>query len=175
MLKWACAPNLRKQYSSPFDAQLLGSLTTPAFLRRSGVADDQGWMQFPMFRHLYQMELSGPTGAANNSGGGQSADSVESQLRAAKTVEHAAAIVTKLLVRRLAHSLAVPVEDIDTTKAPFSFGVDSLVAVELMFWFSKEIRANIPVVRILGNSTITQLGTLAAEKSNYVAKEQAAG
>ncbi|KAI1772330.1 hypothetical protein F4818DRAFT_444554 [Hypoxylon cercidicola] len=168
MLKWACAPGLRSQLSSPFDAQLLGALTTPAFVRRGGVVNDQGWMRFPIFRHLYQMELGGPE--TKNGGGGQDAGSTASQLRAAETVEGAAAIVTNLLARRLARSLAVPVEDIDTGKAPFSFGVDSLVAIELMFWFLKEIRAEVPVIRILGNSTIAQLGRLAAEKSDYVSK-----
>ncbi|KAI1341943.1 hypothetical protein F5Y15DRAFT_406440 [Xylariaceae sp. FL0016] len=169
MLKWACSPVLRSQLSSPFDAQLLGALTTPAFVRRGGVVSDQGWMRFPMFRHLYQMELGGPAGASASTAG-QAADSPASQLQAAESLEDAAAVVTNLLARRLARSLAVPVADIDTGKAPFSFGVDSLVAVELMFWFSKEIRTEVPVVRILGNSTIAQLGRLAAEKSGYVGK-----
>ncbi|KAK9776195.1 putative Polyketide synthase [Seiridium cardinale] len=170
MLKWACAPTTQAQLNSPFDAQLLGALTTPAFVRRGGVVSDQGWMWFPMFRHLYQMEIEGETGTAVSSGG-QRVNSPVALLQAAETLEDAAAVVTNLLVRRIARSLAVPVEDIDTGKAPFGFGVDSLVAIELKFWFSKEIRAEVPVFRILGNSTIAQLGRFAAEKSEHVPKK----
>jgi hypothetical protein len=115
MLKWAFAPALREQHarSFPFDAQLLCSSTTPALLR-SRVVADQGWMDFLMFRHLHQMEVQGPTGAAaatTSSADEQSTVSMESHLRAAETLERAAAVVSGLLVRRLAHSLAVPAED----------------------------------------------------------------
>lgn len=163
MLKYACSPHL--SIASPWETQLIGALTTPAFVKRGGIIEDHGWMRMPMFCHLYRMEHD----VRSNTTSVQ-ADSASAQLRAAKSLKEAAAVITELLAKRLARSLAVPVEDIDTHRPPHAFGVDSLVAVELLHWFSTEIRSEIPVVQILGSLTIAQLGLLAAEKSEHVVR-----
>jgi hypothetical protein len=59
------------------------------------------------------------------------------------------------------------VEDIDVGRPAYAFGVDSLAAVKMLFWFSSDIRADVPVVKILGSSTISQLGAVAAAKSEH--------
>ncbi|RYO75255.1 hypothetical protein DL764_010541 [Monosporascus ibericus] len=161
MLKYACSP-FSKTLSS-WETQVVGALTTPAFVRRGGVLEDHGWMRMPLFGHLYQMEQEEKSTAA-----AARVDSTESQLRKVRSLNEAAAVVTRSLAKRLARALAVPVEDIDVKKPAFAYGVDSLVAVELQFWFSNEINADIPVIQILGNSTIAQLGWLATELSGYV-------
>lgn len=168
-LKWACNPRLSTP-DSPWAAQVVAALTTPAFVRRGGVLRDHKWMRIPMFRHLYRMELQQGNNADGATAGGDS-DSGENAgalLRGAKTQAEAAAAVTHLFAKRLARSLAVPVADIDVGRPAYAFGVDSLVAVELLFWFSSEIRADVPVVQILGSSTIAQLGAVAAAKSEHL-------
>lgn len=163
MLKYACNPRLSTPSASRWKTQILGALTTPAYVRRNGDLQDHAWMRAPMFRHLYRMEnVQGHDTAADH------ADDSGLQLSAAESLTEAAAVVTGLFAKRLARSLAVPVEDVDVNSPPYAFGIDSLVAVELLFWFSSEIRADIPVVRILGSSTIAQLGLMAAEKSDHV-------
>ncbi len=42
--------------------------------------------------------------------------------------------------------------------------IDSLVAVEIQTWFLKEVAVEIPVMRILGGNTITQICTTVAKK-----------
>ncbi|CAJ2508314.1 Uu.00g095000.m01.CDS01 [Anthostomella pinea] len=161
MLKYACNPRL--SVSSPWETQLLGALTTPASVKRGGFIQDHGWMRLPMFCHLYQMEqdVESPSAAIQP-------DSSGFQLRAAESLDEAAAVVAALLARRLALSLAVPVEDIDINCPPHTYGVDSLLAVELVHWFSTEIRSDMPTVQILGSTTTAQLGLLAAAKSDHV-------
>ncbi|KAK7714826.1 putative PKS-like protein biosynthetic cluster [Diaporthe eres] len=172
-LKWACNPRLSAPPAdgSPWAAQVVAALTTPAFVRRGGVLRDHKWMRIPMFRHLYRMELQQGDGATAGGDDGDNSDSGENAgalLREARTQAEAAAAVTHLFARRLARSLAVPVADIDVGRPAYAFGVDSLVAVELLFWFSSEIRADVPVVQILGSSTIAQLGAVAAAKSEHL-------
>ncbi|KAI1452633.1 hypothetical protein F4805DRAFT_472261 [Annulohypoxylon moriforme] len=176
MLKWACCPptpaeldNREPEPSWDPDSQLIGALTTPAFVARGGLIKDHGWMRLPIFCHLYQMEAD-DDGKANAGTAETQADSVASQLQSAGSVEKAAVIVTTFLARRLAKSLSVRVEDIDTNRPPHAFGVDSLVAVELLHWFSTEVKTDIPVVQILGSLSIKQLGMLAAETSEYLCK-----
>lgn len=42
------------------------------------------------------------------------------------------------------------------------------MAVELLCWFSREIRGDMPVVQVLGSSTIAQLGAGVAAKSEHL-------
>ena len=161
MLAYACSPHIR--VSSPWNTQVIGTLTTPAFIRQRGVVEDHGWMRMPVFSHLYQMEQQGKIEAT-----AVEVDSVELQLTESKTLGEAASIITNALAKRLARALAVSIKDIDISKPPFAFGVDSLVAVELLFWFSNEIRADIPVIQILSNSSVAQLGWHAAGVSGFV-------
>lgn len=163
LLKYTCNPRLNDP-QTPWEAQILAALTTPAFVRRGGVLQDHSWMRTPVFRHLYRMELaSDDVGTA-----AEQVESAGSQLQGVQSLAEAAAVVTNLFARRLARSLAVPVEDIDVNRPPYAFSVDSLVAVELLFWFSSEVHADVPVVQILGSSTIAQMGRVAAEKSQYL-------
>lgn len=179
VLKYACNPRL--QVSPPSvtvssssssvwrEAQVIVGLTTPAFVQRGGILDDHVWMRSPMFRHLYRMEQQqdkAPMATSTNAD--TENNNAAAFLHAAHSRAEAAGVVTRLLAERLARLLAVPVEDIDINRPAYAFGVDSLVAVELLFWLSTEIRADVPVVQILGSSTIAQLGMIAATKSEYL-------
>jgi NADPH:quinone reductase-like Zn-dependent oxidoreductase len=161
MLKYACSP-LSRNLASSWDTQVVAALTTPEFVKRGGFQSDHSWMRLPVFRHLYQMERDGPTAPTIIKVG-----SVEVHLRKAKSISEAADVITKFLVRRLARALAVQEADIDMKRPPFAFGVDSLVAVELQFWFQNEVHAEVPVVEILGGSSIAQLGLFAAKVCEY--------
>jgi len=170
MLKYACSPHNKSTMTTAWDRQLIGALTTPAFIRRRGVVEDHGWMRMPVFCHLYQMEQEVKTNGSSAAADAATAqsNSVEARLAGTKTLTEAAEVITKALAKRLARALAVTVKDIDVGKPPFTFGVDSLVAVELIYWFSNEVRADIPVIQILGNHTIAQLGAAAASVSGFV-------
>ncbi|KAK6948366.1 hypothetical protein Daesc_010132 [Daldinia eschscholtzii] len=165
MLKYACNPHLKT--TNPWDTQVIGAMSTPAFVRRSGIISEHGWMRMPMFQHLYRMEQDVKSAATTIQ-----ASPASTRLQSAKSLKEASTIITELLSKRLARSLAVPVEDIDINRPPHAFGVDSLVAVELLHWFVTELRSDIPVVQILGNLTIAQLGQLAAEKSEHVTHKE---
>lgn len=74
-------------------------------------------------------------------------------------------IIATAIARRLSLALSVPEEDVDVT-----FGVDSLVAVELRFWFANEVKAELSVFNILANRSILELGHHAASKCQYLQK-----
>lgn len=61
--------------------------------------------------------------------------------------------------------LRIPQEDsVDLSLALVEQGVDSLVAVEVRSWFLKEIDVDIPVLKVLGGSSILDLLDTAVEK-----------
>ena len=61
--------------------------------------------------------------------------------------------------------LRIPQEDsVDLSLALVEQGVDSLVAVEVRSWFLKEIDVDVPVLKVLGGSSILDLLNTAVEK-----------
>lgn len=66
---------------------------------------------------------------------------------------------------KLKRVLQIAEEDaVDVSVALVEQGVDSLVAVEIRSWFLKEIEVDIPVLKVLGGSSIADLIATALEK-----------
>jgi hypothetical protein len=170
IVDWACHPDRYTSFSSsPWATQVLTALDRPA----TALAHNkplQPYMSRPMYRHLHQM---GDPSSPSSSSSSPSSSSTEkqpnygTQLRAAASLPEAGRIVASALAHRLSQALSVPQEDIDTARPAHSFGVDSLVAVELRFWFAREIQTELGVFNILANVSIEELGVQAAEKSKF--------
>ncbi|KAF2175886.1 polyketide synthase PksB [Zopfia rhizophila CBS 207.26] len=83
---------------------------------------------------------------------------VRVQLAEVKTKAEAVSIINESFIVRLRRILAVsPDESINGKVTLVEQGVDSLMAVEVRSWFLKELDVDIPVLKILGGSSITDL------------------
>ncbi|OQE25033.1 hypothetical protein PENFLA_c009G01366 [Penicillium flavigenum] len=95
---------------------------------------------------------------AQNTGGKSSAMPVRAQLAEAKTKDEAVSIIKEGFLTRLRRTLMIPQDEAVNDKASLvEQGIDSLMAVELRSWFLKELEVDIPVLKILGGSSITDL------------------
>ncbi|KAI0817435.1 hypothetical protein GGR55DRAFT_685082 [Xylaria sp. FL0064] len=162
---WACDP--AHQPSSPWLTQIItgagaSSKTAEEIEDRSRFAH----LKRPIFRHVLRRNAR----IDNNASRGGSKEMIDygALLRSAESLEEASGIIAAALARRLSKALSVPLEDVDTSRPAYSYGVDSLVAAELRFWFTNETKANISVFDILANESIEQLGLRAAKKSDYM-------
>ncbi len=107
--------------------------------------------------------------------GGASADgtvSLKDQLAAIESIADALKVITEALAAKVARSLQVPTSEIDARKPLHSYGVDSLVAVEIRNWIMKEIKSEITVFDIMATvpmitfaQTITTKSKLFQEKT----------
>ena len=79
-----------------------------------------------------------------------------------------AAVIAQAVTTRLAKSMAMAIEDLDPSKPVNSYGVDSLVAVELRNWILHEIKADLSISDILSNIPLTALASKIASKSSLV-------
>ena len=52
-------------------------------------------------------------------------------------------------------------------KPMLSYGVDSLVAVELRNWFAREFAAEVPVFETMGGASFESVGRAVAERSGF--------
>ena len=59
----------------------------------------------------------------------------------------------------------------DIRKPMHSYGVDSLVAVELRSWLMKELGAEVTVFDIMGSGSIKDLVATVTNKSRFVNRE----
>lgn len=161
MMEHACSPG--SDEIPGWESQWLSALTTPAQVAKSGLVEEHAWMRKPMFRHLFQMDKV----PASENEGDTKVMQFGKLIEEATTLEEAGTIISTALVNRLSRSLMVPLEDIDVSKPVYKYGVDSLVAVEIQFWFSKELKTTISVMQMLSGSTISELSLIAAENSEY--------
>ena len=80
----------------------------------------------------------------------------------------AADLVRDALAAKLAKSLMMPVKDLDTGKSVSTFGVDSLVAVEVRNWSSRKCKADVSIFDVLSNVPLTALTGKIAAKSKLI-------
>lgn len=88
----------------------------------------------------------------------------------ANTAEEATIIVEEMLIRRVAASVMVPEEDLSVKTPIQTFGVNSLVAVELKTWVAKELQTEVSVADISPSSISTLAENIVANSKLFRGK-----
>ena len=131
--------------------------------------DDYGeksfWMRDARFSQLRLIDRQ----AANPLEGGSSdTRQLQTVLADVASLAAAADLVRDALAAKLAKSLMMPVKDLDTGKYVSTFGVDSLVAVEVRNWSSRKCKADVSIFDVLSNVPLTALAGKIAAKSKLI-------
>ncbi|KAF2964402.1 hypothetical protein GQX73_g9163 [Xylaria multiplex] len=74
-------------------------------------------------------------------------------------------IVIRALAVKLARSMSILPDDVEPSKPLSSYGVDSLMAVELRNYIGREFQATVAVFDIMGGVPISSIGDLVVERS----------
>jgi emericellamide synthase (highly reducing iterative type I polyketide synthase) len=110
-------------------------------------------------------------GAENQAGSkavGGGADNVGFELQAATTFHEAQDIVCKAIVKQLATILAIETDDIIPARSLDSYGLDSLVGVELRNWIGAYLQVNLPLLVMWNTSSINELAEIVTKGSRLV-------
>ncbi|RYP45940.1 hypothetical protein DL768_007780 [Monosporascus sp. mg162] len=100
---------------------------------------------------------------ANDSTG--SKRNIKEQLLKAASIEEVREIITDGLSEKMRSTLQIAAEDsVDVTTALIDQGVDSLGAVTIGTWFSKQLNLDLPLLKVLGGASIKDLAEEAAER-----------
>ncbi len=153
----------RNRSFDPVNAQVAVGLFTAATFKRKGMPEPS-FMSHPLFTHLRSENSSSSTVTDEDSSG----MSTQALLLSSQNLDDASNVVVESIVRRLSTTLAIPVGDIDPAKPIHFYGVDSLVAMEFRSWFAKSMACDIPVLDIMGNSSISALSRKIASVSKHV-------
>ncbi|KAK8167444.1 polyketide synthase [Phyllosticta citribraziliensis] len=114
------------------------------------------------FAHLKEqaIALSAEAGAA----AGQSI-SVAQKIKQAKSAEDATEALSHALLEKLSTILMIPMDDIDAARGVTTYGLDSLNAIELRNWITRELQANLQVLELLTSGSLKNLAHTVLKKT----------
>lgn len=100
--------------------------------------------------------------------------SLSSALKAAKNYKQATELVSDGLMTKVSAVLMFPREEMDASKPIVVYGLDSLVAIEIRNWITRELEASLQVLELLTSNSITALAETILKKSKLVSFEKEA-
>lgn len=113
----------------------------------------------------YLREAAEAAAAADASTGAVKAISYNAALKAAKTLEEAEQVVCDGLVSKLAAVMMMDIEDLDITRSLSHYPLDSLVAIEIRNFITREFEATLQVLELLSSGSIQTLAKAVCVKS----------
>jgi NADP-dependent 3-hydroxy acid dehydrogenase YdfG len=128
------------------------------------------WSRDPVFSHMsfVRPHLRKAKENLDTSSTTQKQQPLPILLSAAGSAEEAEESVLGALMQKLTRSLMMRLEEIDAQKPMAAYGVDSLVAVELRNWFSREAKVDLAVFDIVQAKSLIGLAKKVAAKSSLV-------
>jgi len=94
--------------------------------------------------------------------------SFNTALMAAKSIEEAEDVVIKGLLHKLPSVLMIEAEDMDINRSLSNYALDSLVAIEVRNYITREFEANLQVLELLSSGSIQTLAKAICVKSKLV-------
>ena len=146
----------------PTTSQIVMGLELPEDIISRGI-DPVGWMKEPMFSNLYQMGTANAADSSSSNARVKGPD-LTKQLEGADSLPDAADIVANGIAAKVCRVLSLSQDTFDTAQPLHTYGVDSLIAVEMRNWFIQILKVDVAVFEILGGATAGTLGRTVAEK-----------
>ncbi|RYP82307.1 hypothetical protein DL769_001709 [Monosporascus sp. CRB-8-3] len=141
--------------------QVLIGVETATAIRNKGVDIHHSFLR-PMFRQLFQMDR-----ASIFKRGGEAVVDYAMALRQAPSNDAAGELVTSWFKIKIAQLLNLNEIDVDEGRPVHTYGIDSLVAIDLKNWFATEIGTVVQVFVLLGNKALGEVAREAATCSRF--------
>ena len=116
-----------------------------------------------IFRHVQVHK--GDAGLVASNASSDKSEDFKQAFSLTTSVDEARAVVSQALIKKLSQNLSTLEGDIDLHRPLASYGVDSLLAVELRSWIAKTFLADVAAFEISGDSTFSTASQLMASRS----------
>ncbi|GAW12429.1 hypothetical protein ANO14919_017950 [Xylariales sp. No.14919] len=116
----------------------------------------------------YLREAAEAAAAADASASVAKTISYNAAVKAAKTLDEAEQVVCDGLVSKLAAVMMMDIEDLDVTRSLSHYPLDSLVAIEIRNFITREFEATLQVLELLSSGSIQTLAKAVCVKSKVV-------
>ena len=116
------------------------------------------------------MALTGMKNAQGVSGASTELGSVPTHtlIGQSESLEDAASAVLVALVRQVSRMLQLPADEVDTGRFLHNYGIDSLLAIEVVNWALKDAKSTVNVFDVLSSIPMTALAGKIASKSSML-------
>ena len=125
--------------------------------------------KFEHLRNAYQASRS--DGLAGGAGGGGKVASLTQRLGKATSFEDARALVFDALAVKISEVLMKSVEDVSPSLPMASYGLDSLVAVEIRNWIARELDVKVSMFDLISGNSLEMLAVVVVGRSKVVSRE----
>lgn len=109
------------------------------------------WRSRPMFSHLISQSGNSAISTTQESGQG-----LKQKLEMSKSPEEASKILQYHFMKHLEAMLDLEADSVRDDTDLVGIGIDSLMASDLRSWFLSELQVDVPVLKILGGSTVQE-------------------
>lgn len=172
LLEYVCDPQMGSDVQDHSDVpggegQIIFGVQVPSAFGKKGLP---GYLTRPMFRHFYNEE-------GGKTAGEQSRQSAlvdfAAAIAQAETMEQVVADIVRWFMVKMANLLGVTAADIDTARPISSYGIDSLMGMELRNWLERELGAKMPIFELLSSgSSIADICQNAARRTRFRTKHE---
>lgn len=153
VLEELCDP-ARPLPSSPECSQLLIGLPSHQSLESQGL-EPLWFLARPMFRNLRLESYADAQGTDRDHNIAEVNHAM--LIKNAVSIDSAALVLVDELKKKLSKAVGIPQENIDTSIPLYAIGVDSLIAVEVRYWFMKSMGAEVTIQEVLSNRPLMVL------------------
>ncbi|KAJ5494215.1 Acyl transferase/acyl hydrolase/lysophospholipase [Penicillium fimorum] len=129
------------------------------------------WVNDAKLSHLLRLCTLGGGGALTELAQNNTEISPALAIRQSKTREAAELIIGSAVLTKISSILMRPREDLDPAAPIMVYGLDSLVAIEIRNWITRELEANLQILVILTSDSIPALSETILKKSGILTSE----
>ncbi|KAJ5135703.1 Acyl transferase/acyl hydrolase/lysophospholipase [Penicillium bovifimosum] len=129
------------------------------------------WVNDSKLSHLLRLSTLAGAGALAESAQTCAEISPAVGIRQAKTREAASGVVGSAVLSKISSILMRPLEELDPALPISVYGLDSLVAIEIRNWITRELEANLQILEILTSDSVPALAETILKKSGILTPE----
>lgn len=141
---------------------------------RPDVTEEPFWMsdsKFSFLRQTYRASRHENLLDGSSSSNGSKPASLTRQLGEAKSLDDARSLILNALAVKISDVLMKSVDDVNPALPMASYGLDSLVAVEVRNWIARELDVKVSMFDLVSGNSLEQLALVVVLKSKVVRKE----
>jgi hypothetical protein len=157
MLDFYCNPDAKP---TDTESQVVIGLELPANTIATGgrVAPR---LNRPIFKHLHAAQAS----ASYATGSVAQVTTHASAFVGAASAAEGAIVAADAFKEKLGRILGMPIEHMNVENSISSYGVDSLVGLELRSWLAKDMGTDVAVFELVGSVSLKEIGVIVSERS----------
>ncbi|CAF3615362.1 unnamed protein product [Fusarium graminearum] len=161
LLTLCCDPNNQLKLPPLSEGQVLFGLRTPADILEEG-QQPPALLERPLLSAFSFL-------AGSNSTPDQAVDHAENArdvFQKSSDARERQQVVIRAIAAKLARAMSISPDDVEPSKPLSSYGVDSLMAVELRNWINKEFSSTVAVFDIIGSVSIAGVAEVVEARSS---------